>query len=162
MPSASRSACNQVSAVLWRERDLLDKLAFTLEVQRVMLVPGHDRWLPRACREVELSLLRLRSVELERAVRVDALAGELGLRPAPSLGQVAEAVVEPWAEIFTRHRLAFLETTGEIARLARANRLELEDGRPGPCGGAGWLSAGPSGDGRVAPDAVHPLLREAP
>jgi hypothetical protein len=131
------SACSELSNVLWRERDLLDGLAFTLEIQRLVLRSGDDRWLPRACRAVEGTLERLRSTDLIRAVQVEALAAHLDLAPASSLRVLAEAVEDPWTEIFRNHREALLDGTAEVVRLAAANRASLAGCRRRP-GGSRW------------------------
>jgi hypothetical protein len=129
MPPGSRAAYNEVSTVLWRERDLLDGLAFRLEMQALVLMPGRDRWLLRACREIEISLSALRSAERIRVEHVENLAKELGLGPSPSLRMIISAVAEPWKEIFGGHRDAFLEVTGEVRRLAAHNRRRLGETR---------------------------------
>ena len=37
-----------LSAVLWRERDILENLLFRLDVQQMLLMSGRDAWLVRA------------------------------------------------------------------------------------------------------------------
>jgi hypothetical protein len=143
VPIASTSLCNEVSAVLWWERDLLDGLTFTLEVQRLVLLPGRDRWLARASRGVEESLDRLRQAELVRAVRVARLALELDLDPSPSLRVVVAALNEPWNEVFAGHLQALREATGEVRRLADHNRLQLDGAATASFTAPGWLDLGP-------------------
>jgi hypothetical protein len=146
MSPGSSVAYNEVSAVLWEERGLLDGLAFTLEMQRLVLLPGNGRWVPRVCREVELSLERLRPAQLARAVLVEDLASDLGLGPSPTLRVIVEAAEEPWREIFTAHRRAFLDLTAEVVRLAEHNRMWLGKSRATFLTASGWLFSGPSGD----------------
>jgi hypothetical protein len=122
MPKAAHDA---LPTVLGRELDLLEGLAFRLEMQRLVLRGHSDRWLPRACREVEASLAQLRWAELIRAVHVGTLARELDLEAAPDLRTLIAAVGEPWKEIFEGHRQAFLDVTGEVRRLARRNLIAL-------------------------------------
>ncbi len=113
---------NEVSTVLWRERQLLDLLLFKMQEEQLILAAGKTRWLPNATREVELVLEKLRAAEILRAVQVDTLAAEIGLEPAPSLRLLADTLPEPWSIIFFDHRQAFLAVTGEIARMAEVNR----------------------------------------
>src|SRR5688572_9487932 len=68
-----------VSAVLWKERHLLELPLFKLEEEQLLLAAGRNRWLPRATREVEMVLEELRHTELERAVEVERVSAELGL-----------------------------------------------------------------------------------
>ena len=65
---------------------------------------------------------KLRSAELLRAVRADAVAARLGLPPDQTLLALAGALRPPWDDILTSHRQAFLEVTQEIARLAEVTR----------------------------------------
>ncbi len=145
MPPAS-IAYNDVSTVLWEERELLDGLAFTLEMQRLVLLPGHDRWVARVCREVELSLDRLRPAQLARTVHVRHLADQLGFDDSPSLRVIAEVAEEPWNDIFSSHRRAFLELSGEIHRLAEQNREWLAKSQASSVAASTRLFAGSSGD----------------
>jgi hypothetical protein len=158
MPPASNVVFYEVSTVLWRERELLDGLAFSLEMQRLVLVPGDNRWLPRACREVELALDRLRPAQLARGASVDKLARWLDLEPAPNLREIIEAVAEPWKEIFAAHRRAFLDLTAEVVRLAEHNRVGLAQHRSAFLAASEWLSAA-SPSGVVRP---HDRVRSLP
>ena len=43
---------NDLSAVLWRERELLELLTFKLEEEQLLLAAGRSRWISHASREV--------------------------------------------------------------------------------------------------------------
>ena len=88
-----------LSLILWRERELLDTLLYKLEIEQLVLAGGRNRWLPSAAREVETVLDSIRETELLRAVAADEAAARLGLSSNPSLRALAEAVDE------RRHRL---------------------------------------------------------
>ena len=118
----------ELSAVLWRERQLLELLLFKLAEEQVVLSSGRTRWLAHATREVEFVMEQIRSTELLRATEVDAVAAELGLDAGPSLGALADAAPEPWGELLRGHRDAFLTLTAEIQDLADANRDLLNSG----------------------------------
>jgi hypothetical protein len=85
-----------LSSILWHERDMLDLLLFKLEVEQLVLTSGRTHWLARAAREIETALEEIRQVELLRAVAADALAAELGLEPNPSLQTIAETTASGW------------------------------------------------------------------
>src|SRR5215213_5121654 len=111
-----------LSAVLWRERQLLELLLFKLEEEQLVLSSGRSRWLGHATREVEQVLDQLRTAELGRAMEVDDAARELGVEPGSALLALAKAAPEPWGELLTSHRDAFIALTAEIQDVAHGNR----------------------------------------
>lgn len=112
----------KLSLILWRERELLELLAYKLELERLILGSGHTRWLGQANRDVEAVLVTLRETEVLRATAADEAAQEVGLESNPSLSALAEAAAEPWRTILLDHRDAFLVATREIADLSDANK----------------------------------------
>lgn len=111
-----------LSLVLWQERELLDSLLYRLEVEQLLLSGARTRWLARAAGEVESLLITIRETEVLRAAAADEAAAELGLPANPSLRALADASDEPWHSILHDHRHAFRESTREVAALAEANR----------------------------------------
>lgn len=122
-------ALNNVSNILWRERQLLELLLYKLEVEQLLLASGRNRWVAQAANEVESVLEAIRSAELVRSVEVDAAAAELGLAPDPSLQELADAAPAPWGGILGDHREAFLGMTQEILAVAGSNRELLARGQ---------------------------------
>lgn len=118
----------ELSSVLWRERELLDMLLFKLEEEQLLLAAGRTRWLPHAAREVEAILENVREAELLRAVASDAAADSLGLESNPSLRALAEAADEPWRTILLDHRDAFAAVAAQVRELADTNRELLTAG----------------------------------
>jgi hypothetical protein len=113
---------NDLSAVLWRERELLELLTFKLEEEQLLLTAGRSRWIGHASREVEQVLERLRSVGLERTVESGAVAEEWGLgSDAPLRDIVAAAPGGPWGEILASHLQAMVELTSQIGALRDEN-----------------------------------------
>jgi flagellar FlgN protein len=121
-------AMEDLSSVLWHERELLETLAYKLEVEQLVLASGRSHWLPAAAREVENVLERIREVEVLRAVEVEAVAEELFLEPNASLSQIAEASEEPWSSIWLDHREAFTMVAAQIRQLSESNRELLTAG----------------------------------
>jgi hypothetical protein len=119
---------NDVSTILWRERQLLELLLFKLEEEQLLLAAGRTRWLAAATREVETVLEELKQAELARAVEVERVGQELGLGPGPSLEELADAAPAPWGDILRDHRSAFLVATEEVVGLANTNRELLSRG----------------------------------
>ena len=117
----------EVSDILWRERELLDLLLFKLDSQRLLLRAGSIRWLARSTHEVDIVLEQLQLVEITRALDVDDLAAQLGLRPGAPLSDLAAVAPPLWAELFHAHRAAFRTLIEEVTNLAEANQRALRE-----------------------------------
>ncbi|KAB2807250.1 flagellar protein FlgN [Pimelobacter simplex] len=113
---------DRLSQILWRERELLELLAYKLEVERLVLASGRTRWLVNATREIESLLEDLRATEVLRATAADEVAEELGLTPNPSLAALAEASDDPWRGILLDHRDALVGVAREIAETSEDAR----------------------------------------
>ena len=111
-----------VSNILWRERNLLELLAFKLDAERLLARAGRTRWLAHADHEVEMVLGELKAVELERGIQVQALGAELGLVGDATLLVLAATAPGEWAGILTDHRRALLELARDVDRSARRSR----------------------------------------
>jgi hypothetical protein len=111
-----------LSAVLWRERQLLELLLFKLEEEQLVLTSGRTRWLGHATREVEQVLDQIRTAELGRSIEADATARDFGLEPGSGLLALAQAAPEPWGDLLTSHREAFASLTAQIQDVAHGNR----------------------------------------
>lgn len=123
------SPVHELSAVLWKERHLLELLLFKLETEQLLLAGGRSRWLARASGEVEMVLGELKHVELLRAVATTTAAAALGLGSDASLRELAEAAPAPWRNLLSEHRSAFLALTDEVSELVRTNRELLGRGQ---------------------------------
>jgi len=122
-------ALNELSRVLWQQRQDLDRLLFRMEVQQMLLVAGRERWVAEAAADVEAVMDNIRHREIKRAMVVAEVAKELGLDDRePSLRELSEIVPAPWDGILSDHRQAFLTLTGEIEQCTRHNRELLNRG----------------------------------
>ncbi len=65
---------NDLSTLLWRERELLEMLVFKLEEEQLLLTAGRSKWLHHATREVEQVLGHLRTAGIERTVEASLVA----------------------------------------------------------------------------------------
>lgn len=119
-------AIHELTALLWRERELLDLLTFKLEEEQLLLTAGKSRWLPHGTREVEQVLEHLSKAGLTRAVEVAAVAQEWGLSAEASLSELANAAPEPaWAEVLSSHLKAMQRQTAAIQELRDSNEQFL-------------------------------------
>lgn len=115
-----------LSAMLWRERELLELLIFKLEEEQLLLAAGKSRWIQHATREVEQVMDSLRTTGLARAVEVATAAAEWGTDEGATLRELAaHAPTEAWAGIFADHRQAMSESTRQIRALRDANEQVL-------------------------------------
>lgn len=119
---------DKLSQVLWRERELLEQLAYRLEVERLVLASGRAKWLVNATRDIESTVDELRETELLRAIAADELAERLRLAPNPSLLTLADAVDEPWRGILLDHRDTLVGIAREIAELSESTHGLLTAG----------------------------------
>lgn len=113
---------NELSGVLWRERQLLELLLFKLEEEQLILTSGRTQWLGHATREVESVLDQIREAELGRAVEADDAAREVGIAEGSGLVALAKAAHPPWDDLLTEHHEAFVSLTDQINALAEGNR----------------------------------------
>jgi len=144
-----------LAAVLWRQRDLLERLVYRLECEHLLLAAGRTRFLPLATAEVEELLGELRVLELQRAAAADRVAAEAGLDAGSGLERLASAVQPPWTGVLLEHREALLVLVGELAALAETNRSlmaagmkAVESAIAGMGGGTGTASVGYDAKGR--------------
>jgi flagellar biosynthesis/type III secretory pathway chaperone len=119
-------AIHELSALLWRERELLDLLTFKLEEEQLLLTAGKSRWLPHGTREVEQVLEHLSKAGLARAVEVAAVAVQWGLPAESSLNTLASsAPEEAWADVLSSHLNAMQQQTATIKQLRDSNEQFL-------------------------------------
>ena len=113
---------HELSALLWREREMLELLMFKLEEEQLLLSAGRTRWLPFATREVEQVLGRLRQSALERSLEVSAVAAEWGTSEDATLKEIiTHAPSDAWKETFQAHLQALNELSSGIAALRDSN-----------------------------------------
>jgi len=119
-------SATELSAALWRERQLLELLAFKLEEEHLLLTNGRTRWLAHATREVEQVLERLKQAGLSRSVAVDDLALLWAAPSDATLAQLIEhAPDDTWAEVLRSHLGALTELTRTISDLRDGNEAFL-------------------------------------
>ncbi|MET1051468.1 MAG: flagellar protein FlgN [Mycetocola sp.] len=117
---------NELSALIWRERELLELLVFKLEVEQLLLTTGKTRWLHIATGEIEHVVASLRDVGLARSVEVAAVAREWGVSEDATLRHLIDhAPPGPWPDIFDSHLGALTRLTGEVAVLRDTNERML-------------------------------------
>ncbi|ALD63655.1 flagellar protein FlgN [Glutamicibacter soli] len=117
---------NELSTLLFKERECLELLHFKLEEQNLLLIAGKTQWLSAATREIEHVLERMHHTSLERTLVAREVAESWGGDPDSSLSELAAlAPVGPWGEILTSHLTAIHEYTNVIAATRDANEQFL-------------------------------------
>lgn len=114
-----------LSSLLWLERDLLDLLTFKLEVEQLLLTTGKSKWLQNASLEVERVVTKLREAGLARVVATSAIAIEWGVAEDATLSQLAAAAPAPWGELLLAHLEAMTAHTTQIKNLRDENEQYL-------------------------------------
>ncbi len=112
---------NDLSAALWRQRELLELLRFKFEEQQLLLAAGRTRWIPHATREVEAIARRLKTAGLSLIVATVDVATEWGLPEDARLRDVAMAAPGAWKEIFTSHLEMLVSLTNDIRAVRNSN-----------------------------------------
>ncbi|THG29662.1 flagellar protein FlgN [Naasia lichenicola] len=113
---------NELSTLLWRERELLELLMFKLDEEQLLLTSGKSKWLPYATREVEQVLTRLRKAGIERTVEASAVAMEWGIGDEATLRELSDhSPTDAWRDILSSHLTALTSLTQQIASVRDIN-----------------------------------------
>ena len=126
---------HELSALLWRERELLEALHFKLEVEQLLLAAGKTRWLSRATQETEQVTARLKEVGLARTVEATAVAAEWGAPEDATLRQLSAASPDTvWTDILDSHFAGLASVVSRIeavrdenVRLLRAMNRDAQE-----------------------------------
>jgi hypothetical protein len=121
-------ALSEVCNLLWREREVLERVLYRIISQQLILAAGQARWLPAANAEVEAAANQLRGSEVLRSMEVDVLAERLGLPPGATLAQLADHSPEPWSGLLDDHRSALRSLTFELDAAIESNQQLLGAG----------------------------------
>ncbi len=112
----------ELSTLLWRERELLETPLFSLEEEQLLLTAGRTRWLAHANREVETVMEKVREATLVRTVASETVAAEWGLAPDATLREIAAAAPAAGpGEIFEGHLTGLTELTVRIKTVRDTN-----------------------------------------
>lgn len=101
-----------LSALLWLDHEVLDRLLFCLTQLQVVLSGGDGRWLGSADGDVRAALDELHLSEVLRAAEVEAVAGSTS--PPVTLRELAAAAPQPWQLMLDEHRAALLRLLAEV------------------------------------------------
>lgn len=114
---------DELATVLRRERWLLNVLLFRLTEMRHLLAANDSRFLGWASAEVEEAVSRVREAELIRNTLVSRLAREMEMPEDDlTLSSLAQGAPEPYRQIFSDHRVAFLDLVNEVQSISQTNR----------------------------------------
>ena len=117
---------NELSAQLWRQRELLELLLFKYEEERLLLAAGKTRWIPQATREIEKVVERLKEASLSLSVALVDVAKVWQLPDGALLRDVVNAAPElMWRDIFNEHLNALIGLITEIGE--QAGNLAAQD-----------------------------------
>src|SRR3954467_1914468 len=89
LPPGALMSIPDLAAVLWRQRELLERLVYRLECEQLLMAAGRTRFLGMAPWEVETLVSELRVLELQRAAAAERAAIAAGLNPELTLEELA-------------------------------------------------------------------------
>lgn len=116
---------HELSALLWRERELLEILLFKLEEEQLLLTAGKTRWLKRATKETEHVTGLISELGLARTVEVAAVAANWGAADDASLRDLIAKSPDPvWADILDSHLKGFVHLVAQI-QVVRDDNAQL-------------------------------------
>ena len=117
---------HELSASLWRERELLELLVFKLTEEQLLLTSGKARWLQYATQEVEQVMNKLRTAGLARSIEVASLAEDWGIDENSTLRELTvHSTDDMWRDILTAHLVSMTGLTREIQELRDLNMQYL-------------------------------------
>lgn len=117
-----RVGVEDLSTELWRQRELLDRLLFKFEEQRLLLVAGRSRWLPFATEEIENVAGRLKMSALTVSVMIADTARELGLADDAKLRDIVVAAPsDAWREVLASHLDAMTGLVADVQAVQTGN-----------------------------------------
>jgi hypothetical protein len=111
-----------LSHVLWHQRQLIVDLVYRLEVQKLVLASGMTRWVATAASDVEGALEDIAAMEAVRASLVEELSPLLGTPPDAGFRVLVEAAPSPWDLILTEHHTELLALAAEAETAAGESR----------------------------------------
>jgi hypothetical protein len=126
--TAGQAQFAAVSDALWMQREAYSVLLYRLVTERLILGSGSTRWLVDVDAEVCAARERVQLGEIARALEVDVLLAQLGLDGNASLGELADAALQPWRWLLREHRDALLTLTTDVSLTAAQNRRLLDVG----------------------------------
>ena len=114
-------AAEDLSQQLWTMRELLQHLAFKLDVQGLLMSTGRNRWVPFAVAEIDAVLAAIDEVERLRSAASRRLTTRLGLAHDIRLTDLIDRIGAPWDGLLAQHRLHLLSLQAEIEEMSRSN-----------------------------------------
>lgn len=116
-PAEFAAVLAELAALLWTERELLERLQFKLLAHQLTLSRDGSRWIELAGAEVRSALARLQACEVARAACTDQLIRRHGLPSDTTLRELAAVAPEPWPAILGDHHAALRSLTVAVDRV---------------------------------------------
>ena len=160
----------ELSRVLWKQRELIDQLQYRLELQQLVLAASRADRLPLALADVEAAMDAIRVVEQQRDAVVRDCAERFGLPDNATITQLRESAPEPWRTVLVDHQQALLAQVAATEQTAAANREFASRGAAALRGVLNEITGntpttgyGPSGTATTTSTLIRPALldREA-
>ncbi|UDY37171.1 flagellar export chaperone FlgN [Dermatobacter hominis] len=118
----TNAVLEDLSHVLWHQRQLIVDLVYRLEVQKLVLASGMSRWVATAASDVEGALEDIAAMEAVRSSLVEELGPKLGTPPDAGIRALVDAAPSPWDLILTEHHAELLALAAEAESSAGEGR----------------------------------------
>jgi hypothetical protein len=103
-----------LTAVIWDEREALERMLFRLVELRLLLQSGAAIWLGKADDDLRAARSHLQTCEHIRVAAVADIAATLDQRPRSTLATLVGAAPDPWQTVLTEHCIALRTLVQEI------------------------------------------------
>lgn len=113
---------DELSRLLYKQRELIGLLGYRLEVQQLLLTAARADRLQLALDDVETVMSEIRRVERNRDLVVRECAQAMGLPDTTTLSMLKEHAPEPWSSAFAEHQAALLGLVAATESTAATNR----------------------------------------
>lgn len=161
----SAAMLEELSRVLWKQRELIDQLQYRLEVQQMVLVASRADRLPLALADVEAAMDAIRVVEQRRDTVVRDCAERFGLPDNATITQLRSAAAEPWKTVLAEHQQALLvqvaateQTSAASREFATRGAAELRGVLNEITGNSSTTAYGPTGARAAHSPSIRPAL----
>lgn len=151
----------RLDAALWSERILAERARYELAAVALLVEAGEDRFVPGAVLDLELTAPALRQAGLRRRRAVMWTAAWVAAPRVPtSVGELAEAVDDPWRTLLVDHACALGGLRSDLDRAMDPLRPLLRSRAPSALRALrGYVGADPEGG---IPSEAGPSAGTAP
>jgi hypothetical protein len=122
------SPLSDLTRVLWQQRRHLERLLYLVQVQELILGSGDDTLLQHAVNDVQHTVTTIGEIEAGRRELTAEIGISMGVDADASLEDLINRAPEPYEQILTEHRDAFLTLVSDITTVSLNGREQIRRG----------------------------------